>query len=95
MTTKKRRHQNDTKTFEELTFAEQAKAINIKAVWFLLATRNHMQKCVQEHGIRRAANIPRKVAQQLRSMADQLELIEVGIVPTIDCAMITEEDTGG
>lgn len=28
-----RRHQDDTKTFDELTFAEQAKAINIKIVW--------------------------------------------------------------
>jgi hypothetical protein len=73
---KERRHQNNTKTFEELTFAEQAKAINIKVVRFLLATRNHAQKCVQEHGIARAANIPGKVAQQLRSMADQLEKIE-------------------
>lgn len=95
MMTRERRHQNDTKTFEELTFSQQAKAINIKVVWFLLATRNHMQKCVQEHGIRRAARMPSKVAQQLRSMADQLERIEVGAVPTIDCAVIAEEDAGG
>jgi hypothetical protein len=88
---KGRRHQNDTKTFEELTFAEQAKAINIKVVWFLLATRNHIQKCIQEHGVRRAANIPGKVAQQLRSMADQLERLETGAVPTIDCAIVSEE----
>jgi hypothetical protein len=72
-----RRHQGDSKTFEELTFAEQAKAINIKAVWFLDATRSHIRKCVQVHGAGRAQNIPGKVAQQLRSMADQVEGIPV------------------
>jgi DNA topoisomerase IA len=62
---------------EELNFAEQAKAINIKAVWFLDATRSHIRKCVQEHGTGRAQDMPRKVAQQLRSMADQVEAIPV------------------
>jgi hypothetical protein len=72
-----RRHQGDKKTFEELNFSEQAKAINIKAVWFLDATRSHIRKCVQQHGTRRAQDVPGKVAQQLRSMADQVEAIPV------------------
>jgi hypothetical protein len=75
-----KRHQGDTKTFEELTFSEQAKAINIKVVWFLDATRSHIRKCVSEHGAGRAQGIPHKVAQQLRSMADQLDAIET---PTV------------
>src|SRR4051812_4148464 len=71
-----KRHQGDTKTFEELTFSEQAKAINIKVVWFLDATRSHIRKCVKVHGNTRAADVPQKVAQQLRAMADQIEGIE-------------------
>jgi hypothetical protein len=72
-----RRHQGDKKTFEELNFSEQAKAINIKAVWFLDATRSHIRKCVQQHGASRAQDVPGKVARQLRSMADQVETIPV------------------
>jgi hypothetical protein len=74
--TNDKRHQGDTKTFEELTFSEQAKAINIKIVWFLDATRSHIRKCVKEHGNIRATAVPSKVAQQLRAMADQIEAIE-------------------
>jgi hypothetical protein len=33
-----RRHKSDKKTFEELSFTEQAEFINIKVVWFLSAT---------------------------------------------------------
>jgi hypothetical protein len=78
-----KRHKADTKTFEELTFAEQAKAINVKVVWFLSATRNHVKKCAQEHGVLRASKIPNKVAKQLRSMADQVEHLGTPGVPTI------------
>jgi hypothetical protein len=78
-----KRHKADTKTFEELTFAEQAKAINIKAVWFLSATRNHANKCAQEHGSVRASQVPGKVAQQLRSMAEQIENLTTPTVSTI------------
>jgi hypothetical protein len=79
-----KRHKDDTKTFEELSFAEQAKAINIKALWFLSAARNHINKCALEHGSLRAAEVPKKVAQQLRSMASQIENLatpEVASVP--------------
>ncbi len=73
MNNNQKRHKNDTQTFEELTFSEQAKAINIKVVWFLNATRSHARKCVQEHGTGRATRIPAKVTDQLRRMADQVE----------------------
>jgi hypothetical protein len=72
-----RRHKGDTKTFEELSFAEQAKAINIKALWFLSAARNHIEKCAREHGTIRAGEVPKKVAQQLRSMAERVEQLKV------------------
>jgi hypothetical protein len=81
-----KRHKADTKTFEELTFAEQAKAINIKVVWLLSATRNHVNKCTQAHGSVRAAQIPRKVARQLRAMAEQIENLTTPAVPTISAA---------
>jgi hypothetical protein len=78
-----RRHKGDTKTFEELNFSEQAKAINVKIVWFLSATKNHIRKCALEHGSIRAAEIPQKVAQQLRSMAAQLEMLSTPKVPIV------------
>jgi hypothetical protein len=80
---KNKRHQGDTKAFDELTFSEQAKAINIKAVWFLDATRSHIRKCAEEHGSARAAHVPDKIASQLRSMADQVEKIETPGVTTV------------
>jgi hypothetical protein len=76
MANNSKRHQGDTKAFSELTFSEQAKAISIHTVWYLDATRSHIRKCVEEHGNMRAAEIPAKVARQLRSMADQVEEIE-------------------
>lgn len=82
-TTTPKRHKSDTKTFEELTFSEQAKAINIKVVWFLSATRNHINKCAQEHGPVRAGQVPSKVAQQLRAMAEQIENLTTPTLPTI------------
>lgn len=81
-----KRHKDDTKTFEELSFAEQAKAINIKALWFLSAARNHINKCALEHGPIRAAEVPGKVAQQLRSMASQIENLATPDVPAIPVA---------
>jgi hypothetical protein len=80
---KNKRHKGDTKAFDELTFSEQAKAISIKALWFLDATRSHIRKGIEEHGPGRAADVPRKVASQLRSMADQVEAIETPAVSTV------------
>jgi hypothetical protein len=77
MTQNSRRHQGDTKTFDELTFAEQAKAINIKALWFIDATRSHVRKCAEVHGIGRAQDVPHKVAEQLRSMAEKVDAVSV------------------
>jgi hypothetical protein len=47
-----RRHQNDTKNFDELTFSGQAKAINIRVV--------ALQRCIVAHE-RRAENESRDV----------------------------------
>jgi hypothetical protein len=87
---KNKRHQNDTKSFEELTFSEQAKSINIRAVWFLDATRSHVRKCVDEHGPARAKSVPAKVAHQLRSIADQVEELETPRVTEVPVKMPSE-----
>jgi hypothetical protein len=62
MATIVRRHQNDTKTFEELTTKEQALAINAHTVWYLRAARAHGCRI----GLRKATT---KIANQLERMA--------------------------
>ena len=57
-----RRHQDDTKTFEELTDKEQALAVNAHTVWYLKATRAHGRRI----GLKRASE---KIARQLERMA--------------------------
>ncbi len=71
-----KRHKGGTKTFSEETFSEQAKTITITTVWFLNATRSHVRTCAKEHGNIRAAQMPSKVAKQLRDMADRVEAIQ-------------------
>ena len=65
MPTTIRRHQNDTKTFEELTSKEQALAINAHTVWYLKAARAHGRKI----GLQKATQ---KIAAQLERMAEQV-----------------------
>jgi hypothetical protein len=65
MSTIVRRHQNDTKTFEELTDKEQALAINAHTVWYLKAAQAHGRRI----GLRRAAE---KIANQLERMAAEV-----------------------
>jgi hypothetical protein len=60
-----RRHQNDTKTFEELTAKEQALAINAHTVWYLKAARAHGRRI----GLQKSTE---KIAGQLERMADQV-----------------------
>jgi hypothetical protein len=60
-----RRHQNDTKTFEELTAKEQALAINAHTVWYLKAARAHGRRI----GLQKSTG---KIAGQLERMADQV-----------------------
>lgn len=43
-----RRHQNDTKTFEELTFKEQAQAMNISAIRFRRQLDAHLRRANKE-----------------------------------------------
>jgi hypothetical protein len=65
-----RRHQGDSKTFEELTYAGQAKAVNIRVVG--------LQRCIVAHK-RRAARenrdvnaVPAKSVRQLRRLLNRL-----------------------
>jgi hypothetical protein len=60
-----RRHQNDAKTFEELTIKEQALSINAHTVWYLKAARAHGRKV----GLTPAKT---KIARQLERMAAQV-----------------------
>jgi hypothetical protein len=41
-------HQNRTKTFEELTFAEQAKSINAQIVVLQRSIRPHVRRAMKE-----------------------------------------------
>jgi hypothetical protein len=75
MNSKAKRHQNDTKSFEELNYKEQALSINMHAVWFVAATKNHIRKCAEAKGNRAASEMPAKVAAQLRRIADQVETL--------------------
>jgi hypothetical protein len=68
--------QGETRTFDELTFSEQATAIKIKALWFLDATSSHIRKCMSELGASQAQKVPHEVAKQLRLMANQIEAIQ-------------------
>lgn len=43
-----RRHKGDTKTFEELTFQEQAKAMNMTALQFRKQLTAHLRKAAEE-----------------------------------------------
>ncbi len=73
---KNKRHKDGTKTFGEETFLEQARTINATTLWFLNATRNHIRQCAKEKGNARAAQVPLKVARQLRNMANRVEVIQ-------------------
>jgi hypothetical protein len=65
MATPVRRHQNDTKTFEELTAKEQALSVNAHTVWYLKAARAHGRRI----GMTKATE---KIARQLERMAAQV-----------------------
>jgi hypothetical protein len=59
-----RRHQGDTKNFEELTYSEQAKAINIRVVG--------LQRCMAAHK-RRAAKENRDVNMVSTKCKNQIQ----------------------
>jgi hypothetical protein len=48
-----RRHQNDTKTFAELTFEEQVKAMNMNALQFRKQLKAHLRRADEEGRSRR------------------------------------------
>ncbi len=43
-----KRHKRDTKTFEELTFQEQAKTMNMTALQFRKQLAAHLRRAVEE-----------------------------------------------
>ena len=43
-----RRHKGDTKTFEELTYSEQAKAMNMTALQFRKQLKAHLRRVKEE-----------------------------------------------
>jgi hypothetical protein len=61
-----RRHKNDTKTFDELTFEEQAKAMNMCALQFRKQLNAHLKRAVEEE---------RQIQKVLRSRLDLLRSI--------------------
>lgn len=65
-----RRHQGDAKTFEELTFAEQAKAINIRVVGLGRSVRAHLRRATQEG--RDLERVRVKCINKLRRLLDRL-----------------------
>ncbi len=65
-----RRHQGDTKTFGELTFAEQAKAINIRVVGLERSVRAHLRRAAQQG--RDVEAVRRKCINQLRRLLNRL-----------------------
>lgn len=69
MSTVIRRHQNDTKTFEELTVKEQALAINAHTVWYLKAARAHARKIGLHKATEKIANQLERMASQVRNLA--------------------------
>lgn len=69
MSTVVRRHQNDTKTFEELTIKEQALAINAHTVWYLKAARAHARKIGLHKATEKIANQLERMASQVRKLA--------------------------
>ena len=68
MPTTTRRHQNDTKTFEELTAKEQALAINAHAVWFLQAARAHGRRIGLEKTTAKIASQLERMAARVRNL---------------------------
>jgi hypothetical protein len=63
-----RRHKNDTRTFEELTFSEQAKAITAKVSALERSVRAHLRRIRQNPGRFTSTKVKRvnQVARMLR-----------------------------
>ena len=67
-----RRHQRDTRNFEELTFAGQAKAINIRIVILERSVRAHLRRAAQEG--RDIRQVRQKCIGQVRRLLDRLQV---------------------
>lgn len=65
-----RRHQGDTKTFEELTFAGQAKAINVRVVGLKRHIQAHLRRARSER--RNVDQVNQKCINQIKRLLNQL-----------------------
>lgn len=65
-----RRHQGDTKTFDELTYAEQAKSINAQIVEIQRSIAAHLRRAGTEG--RDVQSARRKCINQLRRLLDRV-----------------------
>ena len=64
-----RRHQNDTKTFEELSFEEQTKAMNMTALQFRKQLTAHLRRANEEG--RSEQDVLRKRLKLLKNILDE------------------------
>jgi hypothetical protein len=67
-----RRHKDDTKTFNELTFAEQARSINAHIVQLQQSIRAHLNKAESEG--RNVGRAHGKCISQLRRLLDRVSV---------------------
>ena len=65
-----RRHKDDTKTFTELTFGEQARSINAHIVQLQQSIRAHLKRAESEG--RDAGRVRDKCTNQLRRLLDRV-----------------------
>jgi len=68
----RRRHKDDTKAFDELTFAEQAKSINAQIVELQRAIGAHLRRAGNEG--RNAGRVHEKCISQLRRLLDRVSV---------------------
>ncbi len=94
-----RRHQNDTKTFAELTFAEQAKAMNMNALQFRKQLAAHLRRAEEERQSPREVlnarlnllqNILGTYADQVKEPTISIQFDESSEPPTPPSAITTE-----
>ena len=67
-----RRHEDDTKTFDELTFAEQAKSINAQIVELQRSIAPHLRRADNEG--RNVGRVHEKCISQLRRLLGRVSV---------------------
>lgn len=66
-------HKSHTKTFGELTFAEQANSLNAAMAWCSKAANAHILKANEERGQDAAATAKNKCIRQLARLLARVE----------------------